>query len=443
MKKLLFGILGFTTIFQAQGQQAFSLKEAVDYAIVHHADVKNALVKRQDSELEIKEIKTTGLPQINGQLQYTYNAIVPTQLIDAQNFDPTAAEGEVVKFKFGVPWSGQAGLSLNQLIFDATWLVGLRAAETYRQLADQQIVQSKVAVAENVTKAYYSALVAQERAELLKLNISQIDTLRYNTGEMFKQGFVEKLDLDRLSVQKNNLEAELSKVNNLISLTYQLLKFQMGFDVNQPISLKDKLEDQELKALSSVAYTVVNPEDRIEYQTLKTNRNLLNLNVERYQKGALPNIAFSGTLGAGHSNTRFNPFEKWFGSSALSLIVNIPIYDSGLRKIQVERQRLNIIQLDNTSEMLRNSFKLENDQATVSLKNGLETLEVQRRNMALAEEILRVTKIKYQQGVGSNLEVVNAENDNRQAQTNYFAALYDVLVAKVDLDKAHGKLIIE
>lgn len=443
MKKLLFGILGFSTLFQAQGQQAFSLQEAVDYAIVHHADVKNALVDRQDSELEIKEIKAAGLPQINGQFEYTYNAIVPTQLIDAQNFDPSAPEGEVAEFKFGVPWSGQAGIGVNQLIFDATWLVGLRAAETYRKLADQGITQSKVIVAENVTKAYYSALVAIERAELLKLNISQIDTLKYNTTEMFKQGFVEKLDVDRLSVQKNNLEAELSKVNNLISLTYQLLKFQMGYDVNQPISLKDKLEDQELKALSSVAYTQVNPEDRIEFQTLKTNRELLNLNVERYQKGALPSVSFSGSLGAGHSNTSFNPFERWFGSSALTLGVNIPIYDSGLRKVQVERQRLNIIKLDNSAEMLRNSFKLENDQATVNLKNGLETLEVQRRNMELAEEILRVTKIKYQQGVGSNLEVVNAENDNRQAQTNYFAALYDVLVAKVDLDKAHGKLIIE
>jgi outer membrane protein TolC len=195
--------------------------------------------------------------------------------------------------------------------------------------------------------------------------------------------------------------------------------------------------------LASVNFTEVNAEDRIEFQVLQTNRDLLALNVERYQKSTLPNVFFSGSLGAGHSNNTFNPFERWFGSSALSLGVNIPIFDSGLRKIQIERQRLNIIQIENTAEMLRNSFKLQNDQAAISLKNGLETLEVQRRNLALAEEIVRVTKIKYQEGVGSNLEVINAENDNRQSQTNYFAALYDVLVAKVDLDKAHGKLIIE
>ena len=443
MKKVLLGILSLGFLSQTQAQHAFTLEDAVSYGIKHHVDVKNAIVKRQDTEMDIKEIKAAGLPKVNGQFQFTYNAIVPTSLIDAANFNPDATPGEVVKFKFGVPWGGQTGIAVNQLIYDATWLVGLRAQDTYRKLADQSIVQSKVAVAENISKAYYSVLVAQERAKLLELNIDRLDTLEYNTAEMYKQGFVEKLDLDRLSVQKNNLVAELVKVNNLVELTYKLLKFQMGYDVYEPIMLSDDLKTQEMKALASVNFTEVNAEDRIEFQVLQTNRDLLVLNIERYQKSSLPNVFFSGSLGAGHSNNTFNPFERWFGSSALSLGVNIPIFDSGLRKIQIERQRLNIIQIENTAEMLRNSFKLQNDQAAISLRNGLENLEVQRRNLALAEEIVRVTKIKYQEGVGSNLEVINAENDNRQSQTNYFAALYDVLVAKVDLDKAHGKLIIE
>lgn len=443
MKKLLSGSLLFLVSFATFSQQTFSLDEAVAYGLKHHTDVKNALVKKQDTELQIKEIKVAGMPQINGQFQYTYNAIVPTQLIDAQNFDPTAPEGSVTKFKFGVPWAGQAGISVNQLIFDATWLVGLRAQDTYRKLANQELEQSKTTVVENIIKAYYSVLVADERAKIIDLNIARLDTMEYNTTEMFKQGFVEKIDLDRIAVQKNNLKTELTKVNNLIDLSKQLLKFQMGYNVSSEIILTDNLKDQENKALATIAKQEVDPENRIEYQVLKTNRELIQLNEERILKGAVPNVFFSGSLGAGHSNPRFNPFERWFGSSALTLGVNIPIYDSGLRKVQAERQRLNIIQMDNTAEMLRNSFNLQNDQATINMTNGLETLDVQKRNLELAEEVVRVSKIKYQQGVGSNLEVVNAENDLRQAQTNYFAALYDVLVAKVDLDKAQGKLITE
>jgi outer membrane protein TolC len=442
MKKLIAAlmVLSFSPGF---AQRAFTINEAVGYALKNHAEVKNALVKKQDTEMEIKEIKVAGMPQIAGQFQYTYNAIVPTQLLAANNFDPSAPEGEVVKFRFGVPWAGQAGISLNQLIYDATWLVGLRAAETYRKLADQTLEQTEITVAENVIKAYYSVLVAEERAKLLNLNITRIDTLESNTRAMFQQGFVEKIDLDRLAVQKNNLKAELTKVRNLVDLSYQLLKFQMGYNVSDPILLTDNLEEQEQQALLHVAFGDVDPENRIEYQLLQTNREMIEHNADRYRKGALPSFFFSGSLGAGHSNPRFNPFERWFGSSALSIGAKIPIFDSGLRRTQVERQRLNLIQIDNSSEMLKNSFRLQGDQASISLKNGLETLDVNKRNMELAEEVVRVTKIKYEQGVGSNLEVVTAENDLRQAQTNYFAALYDVLVAKVDMEKAHGKLITE
>ena len=123
MKKVKTYWIGAITLLWVQvatAQSAFTIEEAVDYAIKNHSSIKNAQVGIEDAEWQIKEIKYSGMPQINGQFGYTYNAIVPTQLLDAKNFNPQAAEGEVVKFKFGVPWGGQAGIGLNQLIFDAT-----------------------------------------------------------------------------------------------------------------------------------------------------------------------------------------------------------------------------------------------------------------------------------------------------------------------------------
>ena len=114
---------------------------------------------------------------------------------------------------------------------------------------------------------------------------------------------------------------------------------------------------------------------------------------------------------------------------------------TGLRRVKVERERLNIVKIDNGVEMLKESFKLENEQAKLNLKNGFDALEVQSRNMELAQEVLRVSQIKFQQGLGSSLEVVNAESDLKQAQNNYFSALYDVIITKVDLDKAQGKIL--
>lgn len=425
---------------QVSAQESFTLPEAISYALKGSPTVSNALADIQDAELQIKEIKVTGMPQINGQFQYTANVIVPTQLIAASNFDPTAPEGEVVKFKFGVPWGGQAGIGVNQLIFDATWLVGLRAADTYRQLANQGLSKAKVDVAENVSKAYYSVLVAEERMKILDLNIGRLDSIIQNTKAFFKQGFVESIDISRLEVQRNNLLTERRKVANLVELSYQLLKFQMSYDRTRPIFLKDKLEEASVKALATLRYEEVRPENRVEYQQLETQRQLTNLNIERYQKAYLPSVFFTGSLGAGHSNTVFNPFERWFGSSAVSIGVNIPIYDSGMKKVQIQRQQLSLIKLDNAMKLTKNSFELQNNQAFANMQNGLESLEIQRRNMELANEVVRVAQLKFQQGVGSNLEITNAENDLKQAQTNYFAALYDILIAKIDLDKAQGKL---
>ena len=425
---------------QVSAQESFTLPEAISYALKGSPTVSNALADIQDAELQIKEIKVTGLPQINGQFQYTANVIVPTQLIAASNFDPTAPEGEVVKFKFGVPWGGQAGIGVNQLIFDATWLVGLRAADTYRQLANQGLAKAKVDIAENVSKAYYSVLVAEERMKILDLNIGRLDSIIQNTKAFFKQGFVEAIDISRLEVQRNNLLTERRKVANLVELSYQLLKFQMSYDRTRPIFLKDKLEESSVKALATLRYEEVRPENRVEYQQLETQRQLTNLNIERYQKAYLPSVFFTGSFGAGHSNTVFNPFERWFGSSALSIGVNIPIYDSGMKKVQIQRQQLSLIKLDNAMKLTKNSFELQNNQAFANMQNGLEGLDIQRRNMELANEVVRVAQLKFQQGVGSNLEITNAENDLKQAQTNYFAALYDILIAKIDLDKAQGKL---
>lgn len=427
----------------AQGQQKFTLQEAVQYGTKNHLSVKNAELDIIGAELTIKQIKASGMPQINGQFQYTYNAIIPTQLLDAKNFDPNAEEGAVTKFKFGVPWSGQAGLSLNQLIFDATWLVGLKAAPVYRELAKKGVTNTKITIAENVAKAYYSVLVAEERAKILDLNIARIDSLIREMRIMNQQGFIEKIDLDRLEVQRNNLITETQRVKNLVLLSQTLLKFQMGMKLDEPIILDDKLSDVDIRPFALMEYPAVDYGGRIEYSTLMVQRQLAVLDMERTQKGAIPKVSFNGSFGAGHSNPRFNPFERWFGSSALTLGVQIPIYDSGLRKIQLQQQNLALTKLDQSAQMLRESFDLQAKSASINIKNGLESLSIQQRNLDLAKEVIRVTRIKYQAGSGTNIEVINAESALKEAQTNYFAALYDLLIAKVDLDKAMGKLVAE
>jgi outer membrane protein TolC len=143
------------------------------------------------------------------------------------------------------------------------------------------------------------------------------------------------------------------------------------------------------------------------------------------------NIEDFGTIGP----------DKWYGQGLIGVNLSIPIFSGLQRTYQVQQEKLNLQKIDNSFKILKSSIDLQIKQSVISYQNSLQALESQKRNMTLAEKVARVTKIKYGQGVGSNLEVVDAESSLKESQINYYSALYDVLVAKVDMDKAFGKLV--
>lgn len=442
---LALAIMWSTAPLMAQGG-SYSLAQAVDFAIKNNINVKNAQLDAVSAEARIGEIRATGLPQVSANFNLTDNVIIQKVILPANIFDPSAPEGATAALPFGIRYSGNAAATLNQLIFNGSYFVGLKAAATYRELAQKSISQSKVTVAENVTKAYYSAQVAEERAKVLDLNISRVDSLLGETKAMNQNGFVELLDVNRIEVQINNLQTERQKVQNLIELSYALLKYQMGIPVDEPIKLTDDINNVDIEALR--AQTTLNQFDygnRIEYSLLNTQERLAELDIRNTRSGYLPSV--SASIGYGHNNGR-NSFvdlfkTTWFNNSAISLNVNIPIFDGFMKRYQIEQKKLALDKVKNSRTLLKQSIDLESRQADVNLKNAFATLETQKRNQELAAEIVRVSKIKYKEGVGSNIEVINAESSFKEAQTNYFAALYDLLIAKVDQTKAKGELFSE
>jgi outer membrane protein TolC len=132
--------------------------------------------------------------------------------------------------------------------------------------------------------------------------------------------------------------------------------------------------------------------------------------------------------------------DKWYSFSSFGVSLNIPIFSGLQRTYQLQQAKLSLQKIENGFTSLKSAIDLEIKQSAINYLNAVTTLNSQKENQGLAENVARVTKIKYEQGVGSNLEVTEAESSLREAQINYYAALYDALVAKVDLDKAYGKL---
>jgi outer membrane protein TolC len=443
LRKIYAGLFLLTSL--AATAQNYSLKQAVDYAIAHQVQVKNSQIDLQNANAKVNEIRAMGLPQVNGSLSLTNNLILQRVFIPARIFNPAAAEGELIAAKFGVDNAGFANVGLSQLVFDGTYLLGLKASSVYKDLAVKSVTQSKQQVAENVTKAYYGILVNEKRQSLLALNVARLDTLLKETRELNKQGFVEKIDVQRLDVQANNLRTELDNVNRLQELSYSLLKFQMGFPLEEPIKLSETLEKVELATFNTNAAGDFNYSNRIEYSILQTQENLAELDLKSIKAGYLPRLLLNANYGYNAGANGFGDLvtKPWFDNAAVTVALQIPIFDGYSKKYRAIQSANNLQKVRQSYSLLKSSIDLQRSQASITMKNALESMKEQKANLELANEISRVTRVKYQNGVGSNLEVLNAETSIKESQANYFTALYNALIAKVEVEKANGTLYID
>jgi outer membrane protein TolC len=446
---------------QSNSQQpaSLTLKQAVDYAIEHNSKVKDAALDMQISEKKVKEIRGIGLPQINGSAEIddyvekpvilfpdvfspaVYGVLYKEQLIDQQQLQQGLANsGQSQAVSFQPKYNATYGVSASQLLFDGGFFIGLKAASTYVDLSRKSIDASKIEVAANVTKAYYSVLVANKRMGLIDANLSRLEKSYHDLQAMYKNGLVEKLDVDRLEVSLNNLQIEKQKVQNLIDLSTNLLKFQMGMPINQTVAITDSLAENNIAEPKEVA---ADPTKRIEYSQMQVAMALQSLDIKRNQFSYFPSLAAFGSFSRQAQRNEFNIFnsgEDWFNIGIVGVKMTVPIFDGLQKSARIQQGKLSLMKLNNDLDNLKNAIALETANANVQYENNYKTLQNQRRNLDLAKEVVRVTQIKYEQGVGTNLEVVNAEASLKEAQTNYFGALYDLLISQVDLMKATGTL---
>ncbi len=429
---------------QEKPATVYTLEQCIQYATEHNPNLRSAHAAVGASEAKVGEVMAVGLPQINASADLGNNYLIPTTFVPAIIFDPNAPEGALAPVKFGTQYTGRASIDVNQMIFNGSYFVGLKASRTYAELARTDLISSEIELVAAIKKAYYSVLVNKERQVLIEINAGRLDSLLRETKAMYNNGFAEKIDVSRIQVQVNNINNTKRSSAIGLEVSYNLLKFQMGLPMDAQVTLADSLSNIQLNVLDPDFKTGFNYNDRIEYTKLNVNHSLIELDIRNTKSQYLPTLDFYGNYGASYGTSNFNNFlafgDNWKTLGAYGIRLNIPVFD-GLRKSkQIQQKRIQLGQIENSQELTRNQIDMEQNQVSLAFQNNIDALNVQKENMELAEEVYRVTVIKYQQGIGSNIEVLNADASYKEAQTNYYAALYDALIASVDLEKAYGKL---
>ena len=436
-------LLPFAGISQKAGTGSevheFSVQQALEYAQKNNVQVKNALLDVKIQQQTNREVTGTAYPQINGSGSIVYNYKLPVSLVPAEFFGGTP--GTFEKIAFGVKWGSTAGLSLSQILFDGQVFVGLKARNTLIDFQEKNVEITEEAIRANIYKIYYQLAVSRTQIDLLDANIALLDKLAHDTKIMYDNGFAEKLDIDKLSVQIANLNTEKINALNQIANGYLGLKVLMGMPVKDSLVLTDTLSDEQIKTgileASDFDYT-----QRRDYQYTQLGVKLNEFDIRRYKMAKIPTLSLNGYYNKNAQRNKFDVFGKgdWFDISAFTLSLNIPIFNGFANNARIAKARLALRKSVNQQEALKINIDNEIQTATNNFNSAIANLDYQKKNMGLAETVFQQTKKKFEVGTGSQTEINQAQTDMKAAQTNYINSLYNAVIARVDFLKATGKL---
>lgn len=415
---------------------AFSLKEAQNYAVTHSYNAQYSTIEKEKVNRQMDELIGIGMPQINGSVQYNYNIKPPVAFFPGEFF---GAPGTFQAITISPKQNSTLGLSLNQLILDGSYFIGLQAAKTQRQVAGKINEKDLLNVKADVTTTYYSILVIQENRRVLGESMAKLEDTYNQTKGIYEQGFVEETDVDQLKLILSNVKNLAETLDRQIALAKNLLKFQMGVELSKEITLTDNLDKVLAETPTDSPLTAsAGTENNLDYQLLLKQSYLAKLNYKRLIATYTPSL--SGFISYqwqnfSNSNRLFADQSKYYGISVAGISLRVPIFDGLATVNRIRYAKLDYKKTEIAKVNMAEGIKLQSDQLNVGYANALGTFKVKKENMDLAKKVKERALIKYQEGVGSSLELTTAENQYLQAQADYITSLLDLLNAKVSINK--------
>ena len=444
----------------AQQVNQFSLQQTLDYGLKNAVQVKNALIDIKLQRQTNREITANAYPQINGNVgathffnipvtslpdfisPSTYKVLVDNRVKDGDGNTITYPPGGFpnIAAQFGVPWTASAGVDFSQIIFDGQVFVGLQARDAALRFAEANAAVTTDQIKANIQKVYFQLVVGEKQVGTLQANIDLLEKLSRDTRILLDNGFVEKLDLERVTVQLNNIKTEKEKVNAQLELGYSGLKFLINMPQQEKLLLSDTLSEAYIK--SGILDESYDYKNRKEVQVLTLAQKLNGYNLRRYQLSRLPSLVAFSSYSKNAQRTKFDFLGQgsWFTTFLAGVKLNIPVFDGFARKARIETARLNLEKTTNTLALTQQLVDYDVAKARTKMKAAILTMDNQRQNIQLAEKVYNTTKKKYEQGLGSNTDIFNAQTELKIAQNNFYTALYEAISAKVDYLYAIGNL---
>ena len=444
MKKIITSALLCLSVMSFAQQKELTLKDAIRYALENKADAEKARLEVTKSEYKIQEVRANALPSISASGGMVYNPKLQATYIDASKFafPGMPASNEPIKMEMGQKWSANAEAKLTQVLFNQTVFMGLKAARTTREfyMLNQQLTENEII--EKVAQAYYQVYQTRQTLENIESNLALTEKTANVVKGLNQSGLSKKIDVDRTTVAVNNLKSARQQALNGVQLSENALKYMIGMPMNEAITLPK----EGFEANYDLAFEKGNSNTRIELQVLEKQKQLLDLNTKVQRAALYPSLALQATYGYLSMGPKtpiiYGKKDKVYGAdySAITLGVNIPIFSGFGTRAKIRQAQIESQALEATLKDTRLAMDLAYENAHSRLTNNLLTIDSQKENVKLAEEVLLNTQNNYQQGLASLTDLLEAERSLSDAKNNYTNALLDYKLAEIQLLKSQGKL---
>ena len=439
---LLVAIVLFTVKSEAQDEvTSFSLEEALQYAGEHSYVLQNSMNDVTIAEKKVWETIAIGLPQVSGSAGYNSFLNLPVTLLPGEFFGEPP--GTYVPVKFGQDYSSDFGLSVNQLIFDGSYIIGLGSVQLYVNLAKQRYEKTAIDIREAVTQAYYVVLIGQEYKDVMEDNLQNVQKTYDETKILYQNGFREEQDVDQIQLVLRNAESEVTKAQREITVAKVVLKYTMGYNLDNEIQLTDSIGRfiNPLKAQHDpIQFDYSNHIDyRLAASNFEVSKKLLG--VEKVEYLPKLNGFYSYSKNAyGNDANLFKSSVSWYPSSLVGLSMTLSIFNSGQKRSRVQQAQIDVKKAEN--DILLTELTLQKDylSAVAQMESALETFDNDLENRGLAERIRNKTKIKFDNGISTSTELTQIENQYIDAYRALVNSTLQLLQADLKLKKVTGSL---
>ncbi len=438
-KIIAIGLSLFVSTFGFGQAKLFSLEEAKAHALDNHLEILNASRNVEIAQHQVTETTGMGLPQIDITGQFNHFINIPVSVVDANLFNPMAPEGEILEFRMGQEFSANGTLNVNQLLFNGSYIVGLKASKHFKRFQESNFLVTKEDVVFNVIQAYQLAAVAKGNLEfadsMVVLTQKLVDMQQhYFELDLIIQEDMDQLNYSLLTAKNARVAAEVQYQNAL-----NLLKFSMGYDMTADIDISETAEQILTKNMLSDG----DIHNNLQYTLLEQNVTLSELNVRNNQFANLPSLYafFSQQYNAFRNEFNFFADEKWYPQTVWGLQLNIPVFSGLQRHARTNQARVKLMQDQSNLEQLERALQMQEMQTKNNLRGARDRYELQKENAELARSIYQNALEVKEIGKGNSMEVTQKHNQLMIAQTQYLASLMELFQAQLDLDKLYNKLL--